>query len=111
MMKLFVAAKRRTEAAEMLRMMQGRLELRPGYLGSWIQERDHPCSHIVYAEHWSSEQALHDHIRSPLFRLVLGVMEISTRAPEVAFYFVSQIKGMELIESLRGDKQSGKTIS
>jgi hypothetical protein len=99
--KCFVPPERRAEAVEILGAMQGRLGICPDYLGSWIQERDQPCSQIVYAEHWNSEEALYDHIRSSAYRHVLAVIEFSGRAPEVSFYFVSQTKGIELIQALR----------
>jgi hypothetical protein len=62
-MKLFIPAERRAEAVEILAKMHGRLEIYTDHLGSWIQERDHPCSDIVYIEHWKSEEAIFDHIR------------------------------------------------
>ncbi len=86
----------------MLRGMQGHLELSADHLGSWVRESDSPCSHILYAEQWRSEEAIFHHIRSSLYRRVLGAMEFSTRAPEVSFYFVSHTRGMELIHDLRG---------
>ena len=109
-MKFFIPANRRAEAAEILRSVQERLGIHPEYLGAWIQERDHPCSHIVYVEQWRSEEAIYEHIRSALYRYVLSAMDFSSQAPEVAFYFVSHIKGMELIHSLRG-KQATATAS
>jgi hypothetical protein len=102
-MKFFIPAERREEAVTMLRTMQGRLEICSDYMGSWIQERKHPCSQIIYSEHWNSDKALFSHIRSSLYRRVLAVIEFSTRAPEISFYFVSHIKGMELIEALRSE--------
>jgi len=105
-MKLFIPAERRTEAAAMLNTMQGRLEICSDFLGSSIQERNLPCSHIVYSEHWNSEKALFSHIRSALYRRVLAVIEFSSRPPEISFYFVSHTRGMELIQSLRSEGET-----
>lgn len=58
-------------------------------------------NHIRYAEQWESEEALHDHIRSDLYRRVLAAMELSKQQPEVTFYYCSQSKGLELIEAAR----------
>ncbi len=102
MMKFFIPTKQRAQAVEILRNMQERLEIDDDYLGSCIQERDYPCSHIVYAEHWRSEAGIYEHIRSSLYRRVLAVIELSCRAPEVSFYFVSHKRGLELIQELRG---------
>jgi hypothetical protein len=100
-MKFFIPAERRGEAVDMLRTMQERLLISTDYIGSWIVERDHPCPHVLYAEQWKTEEAVYEHIRSSLYRRVLAAMELSCRAPEVSFYFVSHTKGMELIQALR----------
>jgi len=100
-MKIFIPPERRPEATKLLSTLAGRLEIIPGFLGSWIQERNSPCSYIVYAEQWKSEEAIHEHIRSLLYRRVLEVIEFSTRAPEIVFYYVSHTEGMGLIQSLR----------
>jgi hypothetical protein len=104
-MKFFIPAKHRAEAVAMLTTVQGRLEICSDYLGSWIQERQHPWSYIIYAEQWNSETAIYSHIRSSLYRRVLAVIDFSSRAPEISFYFVTQTKGMELIEALRSEAQ------
>jgi hypothetical protein len=82
--------------------MKGRLEILPECMGLWIIDRSHPCPHILYAEQWKSEEAIHEHIRSSLFRRILAVIELSSRAPEVCMYFISHTKGMDLIQELRG---------
>ena len=104
-MKLFIPAERRAEAVEILTTLQGRLEISSEYLGSWIQERDYPCSHIVYIEHWKSAEAIYSHIRSSLYRRILTVIDFSSREPEVNFYFGSEPKGMELVKALRDEVQ------
>jgi len=101
-MKFFVPFERRIEAVELLRSMHGRLEIIPECKGFWIEQRESPCSHILYAEQWQSEEAIYEHIRSALYRRVLAVIELSRQAPEINLYFISQIKGMELIQELRG---------
>jgi len=100
-MKLFIPVERRAEAVEILTKIQGRLEICTDHLGSWIQERDHPCSHIVYIEHWKSEESIFNHIRSSLYRGVLAVIELSSQTPEVNYFFDSQPEGMKLIEVIR----------
>jgi len=110
-MKIFLPAERRGEAAQMLRTMQERLQISTDHLGSWIHELDYPCPHILYAEQWKSEEAIYEHIRSSLYRRVLAVIDFSTRAPEVSFYFVSHTKGMELIQALRLEPQQAARAS
>jgi len=108
-MKFFVSVEHRVEAVELLRSIQARLQLSTDHLGSCIEEREHPCPHILYAEQWKSEEALYEHIRSSAYRRVLAAIELSSRAPEVIFHFVSHSKGMELIQALRGESQPAAT--
>src|SRR3954463_2295647 len=108
-MKFFIPTERHVQAREILRTIQKRLQLSTEHCGSWVQERQCPYPHILYAEQWKSEEAICEHIRSSLYRRVLAVIELSTQAPEVSFYFVSHIKGMELIHALRVGPQEGTT--
>jgi quinol monooxygenase YgiN len=100
-LKLFIAPSHRADVLEMLRSMQGRIELCYGYLGTWLHEGDLPSYHILYAEQWDSEEALQQHIRSPIYRRVLAAIDLSIKPPEVSFHFVSHSKGLELIQTLR----------
>jgi quinol monooxygenase YgiN len=108
-MKFFVPSDRRGEAMELLRSIQTRLQLSTDHLSSCLEEREYPCPHILYAEQWKSEDALYEHIRSSAYRRVLAAIELSSRPPDVIFHFVSQSKGMELIQTLRGESQQAPT--
>ncbi len=110
-MKFFMPTERHAEAVQMLQAIQSRLQISTGHLGSWLQERDHPCPYILYEEQWKSKEAVYAHIRSSLYRRLLAVMEFSSRAPEVSFFFVSHTKGMELIEELRLESQAALTVT
>jgi quinol monooxygenase YgiN len=108
MMKLFIPAERHGQAMEILESIQQRLQLSPEHCSSWIQAREQPYPHIVYAEQWKSKDAIYEHIRSPLYRRILAIIELSTKAPEVSFYFISHAMGMELIHALRLEPQESK---
>ena len=73
----------------------------PGCAGCWLCEQDVLSNQVRYMEQWESEEALHDHIRSELYRRVLAAMELSRQPPEVRFYFAKEAKGFELIEAIR----------
>jgi quinol monooxygenase YgiN len=99
--RLFPTPKQRAELIEILRSVQDLTRPIPGCLGCWLADNDFVHDHVRYTEQWESDQALHDHIRSDLYGRVLAAMELSKRPPEVRFYFSSEQKGFELIESLR----------
>ncbi len=86
---------------EILSSVQDLTRLLPGCVGCCLSEEAYLDNHIRYAEQWESEEALNEHIRSELYRRVLAAMELSRREPEVRFYYTSEAKGFELIESLR----------
>jgi quinol monooxygenase YgiN len=63
---------------------------------------EHDDEHaIVYVEKWQLRGEMIDHIRSALYTRVLKSMELSARQPEICFYDISGMQGMELIESVR----------
>ena len=73
----------------------------PGCSGCWLSEEETVDNHICYAEQWDSEEAMHEHIRSGVYRRLLAAMEISKQPPEVKFYYAKEEKGLELIEAVR----------
>ena len=101
--RLFPSVKQRTQVIDLLKSVQDLTRPSPGCVGCWLSEEDYANSHIRYAEQWESEEALHNHIRSDLYRRVLNAMELSKRAPEVGFYRASDKQGFELIETVRGE--------
>jgi quinol monooxygenase YgiN len=99
--RLFPALKHRAEVIELLRSVHDLTRPSPGCVGCWVSEEDFLHNHIRYAEQWESEEALHDHIRSDLYRRLLAAMEFSKQEPEVKFYYCSETKGLEVIEAAR----------
>jgi quinol monooxygenase YgiN len=105
---MFVPPSRRGEVVEMLRLVQGRLEITPDCLGCWLQEGEYPSPHVLYAEQWKSEEAFEEHVRSAVYRRILAAMELSTKAPEVGFHSVATTRGMEWLQTLRGQPHSAE---
>ncbi len=93
---------------ETLRGVSDLTQARPDCLGCWLYDKDELHDHIRYAEQWATETALHEHLRSDLYRRILAVIELSSRPPDVRFHYVSRTKGMELIEALRGQPQASE---
>ncbi len=110
-LRLFPAIAQRGQVIELLRSVQDLMRLRSGCLGSWFSEEDFLHNHIRYVEQWESEEALFEHIRSDLYRRLLAAMELSKRPPEIAFYYCSQTKGLELIETAREQAKTGMLAS
>jgi quinol monooxygenase YgiN len=56
---------------------------------------------VCYTEQWRTRDALDRHLRSLLFNRVLEAMECSRQQPEVDFYEVTGVGGLELVAHAR----------
>ncbi len=101
MMRLFPSPRERAPMLEILRTVRDLTLVRPGCLGCWLYEEESLPCHIRYGEQWASEDDLYQHLGSELYRRILAAIELSHRPPEIQFHFVSQTRGMELIEAVR----------
>lgn len=57
---------------------------------------------LVLLEKWETLMDLEKHIRSDEFRKVITAMESVSVPPEISFYELDSIKGMELVEEILG---------
>src|SRR5215469_11114433 len=95
------AQKQRSEALGILRSVQGLVLGQKGCLACRLFEEVGNNPSILFCAHWDSDDSLHHHICSELYRRILMVIELSARAPEVAFHEVTQTRGLDLVEHLR----------
>jgi len=93
--------KNRGQLLEILRSVVDLTRLRPGCVGCWLSEEEFLHNHVLYAEQWETEEALHEHIRSDLYLRLLSAIELSQRPPEVSFYYATETRGLDLVETLR----------
>jgi quinol monooxygenase YgiN len=56
---------------------------------------------LTILEHWQSKAALDRFICSDEYRSILALIELANYSPEIHFYTLSKIGGMEVIENLR----------
>jgi quinol monooxygenase YgiN len=92
---------RREAVLEVLQSVQGPVRAQPGCAACDIFDEQGPEPAIVLFERWGSDEALEAHLRSELYRRVLGAIELSGGQPEIRFEHVSDSQGIELIERLR----------
>jgi len=89
------------EALELLRSIRGPTQAHPGCIACGIYQEDDGDHSILLFEEWSSLGALHEHVRSELYRRVLAALELATQPPEVCVRHVSTTEGFDLIQKLR----------
>jgi quinol monooxygenase YgiN len=92
---------RHAAVLEVLQSVQGLVRAQPGCAACDIFDEQGPESAIVLFERWSTEEALEAHLRSDLYRPILGAIELSGSQPEIRFERVSATEGIELVERLR----------
>jgi len=95
------STKSRDQLLEILRSVVDLTRPCPGCMGCWLSEEDFLNDHVIYTEQWETVEALHDHIRSDLYLRLLSAIELSQRPPEVGFYFSTESKGFDLVETIR----------
>jgi quinol monooxygenase YgiN len=101
-------ANRRADVLEVFQAIQGPVLAQPGCIGCHIYEEQGPEPTVVLVEKWESEAALQAHLRSEIYRRILGAIELSGSAPEISFDYVSATEGMDLIERAR---KPGTTVN
>jgi quinol monooxygenase YgiN len=101
MFKIAPRAEQRPEVIEILRSIQGPVAAQPGCLSCDIYSEVGAGGSILFSEQWESEAELHRHVRSVLYFRLLSAAELSSTAPEIRFYRVSDTQDMELIRQLR----------
>lgn len=106
MLRIPLAPNRRAEVQEVLQSIRGSVRAQPGCMAYHIFDEHGEEPAVVLVERWKSKVALEAHIRSDLYRSILGAIELAGGPPQVSFEVVSASEGMELVERLR--RQGGK---
>lgn len=92
---------RRADVLEVLRSVQGPVRVLPGCAACDIYDEQGAEPAIVFIERWESQASLEAHLRSAMYRRILGAIELSGTRPDVRFEHVSASEGIELIERSR----------
>lgn len=102
--KLLPHTEKRQAMIEILQNMETLTRAKPGCQCCCIYEQANDKHAVLYIEQWQSMEALQRHVQSSMYMRLLTAMELASEAPEIQFYEVSQTRGMEMIEALRGEK-------
>ena len=101
LLKLKPIPEKQNAVLDILRFVKDRVTLMRGCLESVIYQECDPDPMILYLEHWQSKEDLNRHIQSSIYLRVLNAMDLCREKPEILFYDVSNMKGMEWIATLR----------
>ncbi len=102
--KIVALPEKRKEILCIFRSIKGPVLAKNGCLDCLISEEDGDEGAIIFMEQWQSWEDFTRHIRSEIYSKILEAMELSREMPNVSFYEVSAIKGMELLSAVRSQK-------
>jgi quinol monooxygenase YgiN len=107
--RLFPPRDQRRHLLAVLRSVQGPTQAQPRCKECRIYEEDGYDEAVLYFESWDSESDLERHVRSDLYQRVLAAIELSRTLPEIQFHYVSETKGIDLVQALRKGEAQGST--
>ncbi len=107
--RIFPPRDQRRHLLAVLRSVQGPTQAQPRCQECQIYEEDGYDEAVLFLERWDSETDMERHIRSDLYQRILAAMEISRMPPEIAFHYISQTKGIELIQALRNEQDQAQS--
>jgi quinol monooxygenase YgiN len=100
-LKIVVSFETRAEALELINSIIERIRVSPGCVSYGVYQDLLGENSITIIEQWQSKADLDRFICSKEYRNILAVMELANQSPEIHFYTLSEIGGMEVIENLR----------
>lgn len=56
---------------------------------------------VCYLEKWQTREAMEQHLRSSRFSRVLEAMEYSSQPPELTFFNLTRVGGLDIVEQIR----------
>jgi quinol monooxygenase YgiN len=104
-MRVTAPPEKRRDMLQALRSLLGPMSVLPGCLRRRLYQDADDENVLTWIEEWESREQLDRHVRSPGYRTLLSVMDLSAVQPEVRFNTVLETAGMELIEdAMRSDQ-------
>jgi quinol monooxygenase YgiN len=74
----------------------------PGCRASRIWRMADDSGDLLLMEEWAKKEDLERHVRTPAFRRLLSVLELSGSPPDVFYVDGPRLRGMEWIEQILG---------
>ncbi|MBT8366016.1 MAG: antibiotic biosynthesis monooxygenase [Deltaproteobacteria bacterium] len=100
-LKIVVSPETRAEAIEIINSIIERIRVSSGCISYGAYEDVLGENSLMIVEEWQSRADLDRFICSDEYRYILALIELAKKSPEIHFYTLSKIGGMEVIESLR----------
>lgn len=95
------------EATSALRALVGPVRAEPGCHATRVLKNAGREGGLTWVEEWSAVEDLERHLRSPVFRRILAVIELAAARPVVEIDDVVSRRGFELVEEILGVTPEG----
>lgn len=102
--KIYPIQEKRVEILRILASVKGPVIAQGACLDCHVCEEESGEGIILYLEQWNSWGAFMRHLRSDHFGRILEAMELSREMPDIVFYDVSAVKGMDFLNAVRNEK-------
>lgn len=102
--KIVPLAGKRDELLSVLGSIRGPVQAMSDCLDCRICLEEGEDGEILFLEHWQSWEAFIRHIRGEIYGRMLEAMELSSHEPEVSFFEVSSMRGMDLLNAVRSQR-------
>ena len=96
------------EAASVLRSLVGPVRSEPGCIATRLLKCAGNDHGLTWVEEWRAEEDLERHLRAPVFRRILAVIELAVSKPVVEIDDVASRRGFELIEEILAQPPVGR---
>ena len=97
-MKITLSSESYPKAVELVSAIIERIRVTPGCINYNVYHNVFGENSLTILEQWQSKAALDRFICSDEYRSILALMELANQSPEIHFYKLSKIGGMEIIE-------------
>ena len=92
---------RRAEIVSALRSLMLTLQAAPGFLSCHLYQETDDSDSLCYIEEWNTREDLDRQISSNHYTHLLALMEQSAEQPKLSLNWVTDVKGLEYLATLR----------
>jgi len=108
-LQLVAPPDKRAEILQTLRSLVGPTHAERGCLGCHVQQDASDPNLLTFSEEWNCQADLDRHMSSSEYRRLLAVMDMASSLPQVKFFTVSDVAGLERIAQAREREHEHET--
>jgi quinol monooxygenase YgiN len=103
--RLAIAERHRHDALRTLRVLRGHTTAKAGCVAFQVTQDLADPAVLTIIERWATRADLDAHIRSSDYKLLLAVIELAVRPPEIRFDVLEPVGGLDIVWAVRSVQQ------